>query len=305
MSLWRALLYFLREAAVGLARSWKVSLVAVLTIAVSLLVGGTVLMVGSNLAQAVADWQREARLVVYLQATAGEGDLDSLRAALARPGWVLRQREVSPEQAVQRFAEQFPSLADLFAEAGPRPLPASLELEVAPESRQAAGFATWIAELRAHPAVAMVDDDRDWLAHAERLLGVVRAAGLALAVLLLGAAVFTIASVVRLISMLYRDEIAVLRLVGATEFFVRGPFYFEGMLQGLLGAILALATLGGAWLAAGGEVGRSASLALLFSGFLSWPACLLLLGLGPAAGLAGAVLSLQREEPGAMGRPPG
>ena len=298
MSLWRALLYFLREAATGLARSWKVSLVAVLTIAVSLLVGGTVLMAGSNLARAVAEWQREARLVVYLQPQAGEEELSSLRTLLARPGWVLRQREVSPEEAVRRFAEQFPSLGDLFTEAGPRPLPASLELEVAPETRAAAGFGAWIAELRAQPAVAMVDDDRDWLAHAERLLAVVRAAGLALAVLLLGAAVFTIASVVRLISLLYRDEIAVLRLVGATEFYVRGPFYCEGMLQGFLGALVALATLGAGWLAASGHLASSASLALLFSRFLSWQECLLLLGLGPAAGLAGAVLSLQREAPG-------
>jgi cell division transport system permease protein len=144
----------------------------------------------------------------------------------------------------------------------------------------------------------MVDDDRDWLAHAERLLALVRATGLALSALLLGAAVFTIASVVRLISLLYRDEVAVLRLVGATEFYVRGPFFAEGVLQGFLGAALALGALAGGWVAASGELGRSASLALLFAHFLSWPQSLLLLALGPVAGLVGAVLSWQRERPG-------
>ncbi len=302
--IWRALLYFLREATVGLARSWKVSLVAVLTIAVSLLVGGTVLMVGSNLAQAVADWQREARLIVYLHGTAGAGDLDTLRAALA-------SSRVGPAGARGLPRGGRPALRAVPQTGGPSPrrgLPAPRPRSSSRWRRKAARRqgsrpgSPSCGPIRRSPWSMTTATGSLPPSACSEWCGL---PDLALAVLLLGAAVFTIASVVRLISLLYRDEIAVLRLVGATEFFVRGPFYFEGMLQGLLGAVLALGTLGGAWLAAGGEIGRSASLALLFSGFLSWPACLLLLGLGPAAGLAGAVLSLQREEPGTVGRPSG
>ena len=78
----------------------------------------------------------------------------------------------------------------------------------------------------------MVDDDRDWLRQLEGVVQVVRTVGMALVAVLLLAAIFTIASVIRLTAYLYRDEIGVMRLVGATELFIRGPFYVEGLVQG-------------------------------------------------------------------------
>ena len=92
-------------------------------------------------------------------------------------------------------------------------------------------MSAWLAELRRHPAVDMVDDDRDWLRQLELLVAVFRGVGLTLGALLLAAATLTIASVIRLTAYLYRDEIAVLRLIGATEFYIRGPFYAEGLVQ--------------------------------------------------------------------------
>ncbi len=74
-------------------------------------------------------------------------------------------------------------------------------------------------------------------------MAVLRGLGIVVGAALLGAAVFTIASVIRLATYLYRDEIAVMRLVGATEFFIRGPFYFEGLLQGFAGGLIALMAL--------------------------------------------------------------
>ena len=118
---------------------------------------------------------------------------------------------------------------------------------------------------------------------------------LALAVLLLGAAVFTIASVVRLISLLYRDEIAVLRLVGATEFFIRGPFYLEGILQGLLGAGVAIGGLYALFLGLGPHLADSIFASVAVARFLTLGESLLLLLFGAAAGLAGAIVSLGRE----------
>jgi cell division transport system permease protein len=144
--------------------------------------------------------------------------------------------------------------------------------------------------------VSMVDDDRDWVRQLEAVLRVIRGVGLVVVAVLLGAAIFTIAAVIRLTAYLHRDEIGIMRLVGATELFIRGPFYVEGLLQGVLGGGLAVGSLWlshrllvphapGAWLADA-----------LVGSFLPAAQQAALVALGAAAGLTGAVTSLRREE---------
>jgi len=116
---------------------------------------------------------------------------------------------------------------------------------------------------------------------------------------LLGAAVFTIASVIRLTAYLYRDEIAVMRLVGATELYIRGPFYFEGLIQGLAGGFLAVVGLYVAYVALNPKGTTTPMGMIVIDDFLSGGSLILLLILGGLAGLMGAVMSLRREDLGA------
>lgn len=300
MSFARALLYFGREAWLSLIRSWKVSLLAVVTIALSLLVGGVFLVVGGNLARVVERARDESRVVAYLEAAAPPERARELAASLAAAPWVGQTRVVSAEEARERFVEIFPSLAELVAgDAGS--LPPSVEIEVAPGAAAGGGLEGGLEELRATPGVAMVDDDRDWVAQLSAVVAVVRGLGLALGGVLLGAAIFTIGSVIRLTAYLYEEEMTVMRLVGATEFFIRGPFYVEGLLQGLLGGGLAVAGLGAASWLARERLGDSL-LGRMVAAEPPTPGQLLaLVGVGAAAGLVGAVLSLRRE---ALGEPP-
>src|SRR5204862_7212485 len=99
------------------------------------------------------------------------------------------------------------------------------------------------AALRAVPGVEQVQFDWEWVARLERIIDLVNLAGIIAGGLLAIAAAFTIANVIRLTMMLYREEIEIMRLVGATERIIRGPFLIEGLLQGIFGAILALILL--------------------------------------------------------------
>ena len=217
---------------------------------------------------------------------------DLPRAELDRAPVRTAIREVPPDEAARRFARSFPSLAELVA-GGTGALPFSYELEFAPAG--AADLAPWLARVRALDAVEMVDADEDWIGQMETLLALVRGVGFALTAILLGASVFTIASVVRLTSFLYRDEIAVMRLVGATEFYIRGPFYVEGILQGLLGGGLAVGGLAALDLYLRKSVASSAFASLFAEQFLDRGELLLLVVFGAVAGWLGAVVSLGRE----------
>jgi cell division transport system permease protein len=287
----QALLYFFREATVNLLRGWKVSLLAVLTIAVSLFVGGAFLLVSGNLSGSIERWRNEIRVLVYLKPEATEADLRRLAAEAARLPGVTSVDAVTPAQARERFKDVFPSLSDLVAGWQDEPLPASLEIGLEP----GAGRTAWLEGWRGRPEVELIDDDREWLGQLETAVAVVRAVGLALLGGLLGASIFTIASVIRLTAYLHHEEIEIMRLVGATEFFIRGPFYAEGFLQGLLGGALASGALYGAYQLIHARSEGSLFSNILALDFLDLQQVAFLILLGGLAGLFGAVVSLRRE----------
>lgn len=295
MTLLQAAFYFLREAAVNLLRGWKTSLVAVLTIAVSVLLGGVFLLASRNVMESVQRWRSEMRVVIYLQPGRPPADLDRLAAEAGGAPWVASAKAVSPQDAKRRFHEIFPGLSGLVEGWDEEPLPASIEVALRDPAARSAEVRAWIDGWRARPEVEMVDDDREWLGQLETLVAVGRGIGLALAGGLLGAAVFTIASVIRLAAYLHQEEISILRLVGATEFYIRGPFYAEGLLQGLIGGGIAMGALYGLFRLAEARKAASLVASVLTAGFLTpgQVACLVLLGGG--AGLLGAVASLRRE----------
>jgi cell division transport system permease protein len=294
LKLLQALRYFFHEAAVNLLRSWRVSLLAVLTIAVSLFIGGAFLLVSGNLSASLERWRGQMRAVIYLKPDTPDADLRRLADEAARQPGVKSVQPVTPAAARRRFQEIFPGLADLVAGWQDEPLPASLEVGLDPATAGPARTA-WLDGWRHRPEVTLVDDDREWLGQLETVVGVVRAVGVALVGGLLGAAIFTIASVIRLTAYLHHEEISILRLVGSTEFFIRGPFYAEGLLQGLLGGLVASGALWGVYQFLHTRGRGSLVAAVLALDFLKLQDVAFLVLLGGAAGLFGAIASLRRE----------
>ncbi len=304
MTFSQAIAYFLREAGVSLVRSWKISLLAVATIALSLSLGGVFLLVSGNLRQLIDTWKSESKIVVYLQTGSEADGSEDLRRRLGEAPWTLAVETVTSDAAHDRFRRAFPSLSDLLEGWDEDPLPASLEVEIdwqrVDDRRTLDG---WIDRLRQEAAVSAIDDDRDWLTQLETVVYALEALGLIVGLILLGTAMFTISSVIRLTAYLYRDEIAVMRMVGATEFFIRGPFYMEGLLQGLTGGIIAAVTLAGVH-AFAIDRWAEAALSLLVADFLTAGEILALIGGGGLAGLIGAVASLRRETLGQTAETP-
>lgn len=296
MSFLKALVYFLTEAASGLWRGWKASTLAVLTIGVSLFVWSAFMLAGQNLSRTLERWRGEARLIVYLSPTVDDSAGAALEERILAMPWVEGVTQVSADAAQERFREAFPSLDDLLEGWAESPLPASFEVTLNADAGTGEQIGAWIAALRSDASVDMIDDDRDWIGQLEAIATMAQTVGLVIGLVLLGAATFTIASVVRLNAYMYQDEISIMRLVGATEFLIRGPFYFEGLLQGVLGGLMAS---GGLFLVHTGVLsmvaGDGVLVDLLLRDFLHWSRVALLVVIGGLAGLVGAVLTLKGE----------
>ncbi|MEL7058849.1 MAG: permease-like cell division protein FtsX, partial [Acidobacteriota bacterium] len=131
MTLLQALAYFSREATLNLLRGWKVSLLAVLTIAVSLFLIGLFLLVGGNARSVVEGWRAESRVVLYLETGTSTERVAALQARLDAEPWTARTEIVTPAEASSRFRQAFPSLSGLLDGWGEEPLPTSIEIEPA------------------------------------------------------------------------------------------------------------------------------------------------------------------------------
>jgi cell division transport system permease protein len=252
----RALRYSLQEAFISLRRAARSTAMSIGTVAVAFLTLGGFLLAAANLQRLVEQWASAAEMSVFLSDDIDEATRAALQSELGAHRAVAGVELVTKENALARFKRDFPELADVSETGGANPFPASLELRLRtdPESTGAAdALATQLAE---RPGVADVRYDRQWVERVMTLVAGIQLAGLAIAgVLVLGAA-FTVAAVVRLSLFARRDEIEIMRLVGAPFAFIRGPSVAEGTVIGGLGAAVSLLLLWALYRAALPRIGE-------------------------------------------------
>jgi cell division transport system permease protein len=295
------LTYFVREALRRIWISKRTSSLAVAMIAISLLIVGSFLLLSENLGRAVIQAQGKSRVIVYLNADATPAQIAAVDSYLASHRDLARRRFVSRAEALRRFSSYFTNLSGIVAQLDGNPFPPSFECDVAPQLVQSRPFGRQVAEMRKIAGVDDVQFDWEWVQRLKRLVNVVNLVGLIAGGILALAAAFTIANVIRLTMMLYREEIDIMRLVGATERIIRGPFLVEGLLQGIIGSAVALLILFGAFELARHLLAPANSLAwsFLFNGFLPWKKMAALVAGGMIAGYFGSWLSVREtgEEP--------
>jgi cell division transport system permease protein len=293
----RALQYALEEAFASLWRGRQAGLLSTLTIALALFVLGGFLAVTANLERLGAEWSNSAELSIYLKDDITADEQRAVESALMPGNLVAAHEYLSKADALARFKQTFGDLAATVDGAGGNPLPASLEVRLRPGPGASAGIDGLAAQLRQMAGVADVRYDRQWLTRVVSAINVIRGVGLFLGLVLTVAASLTVANVVRLALYARRDELEIMDLVGAPNAYVRGPFIMEGVLQGGIGALVALTALGIAFLAMRGSylVPLASALNLSSIRFLPIELCLLLVVGGMAVGcLGGMVAAINR-----------
>jgi cell division transport system permease protein len=293
----RALRYAIEEALLSLWRGRQAGLLSTATIALALFVLGAFLIVTANLERLASEWSSVAELSVYLRDDVTPDQRRAIESALT-PGDVVASNEyISKSDALVRFKQTFADLASTVDTLGDNPLPASFEVRVRPGSDAAAGIDRLGASLRQMPGVADVRYDRQWLDRLASGVNIVRAVGLMLGALLTIAAALTVANVVRLALFARRDELDIMQLVGAPGAYIRGPFVMEGVLQGGVGALVAVVALAVAFFALRAHYLAPLASAINLSTvqFLSVELCVLLVVGGMVVGCVGGAVAAWRS----------
>lgn len=226
-----------REALTASRRAPLLSALGIITIAFSLFAFGLFGLVAINIRRALEQVSERVEVRAFLSDSA---DIEQVAAAMKDVGEfpeVLRVDYVSRENALERARKEMGEFADVF-EAGV--LPASIEVHLRPGMRSPAVVKTVADRIKTYRFVDDVRYGEEWVEKLYRLRNIATVAGIALGVAFAAVAVIIIGATIRMTVLARAKEISIMRLVGATDMFIRLPFLIDGLVKGVLGGLLAL-----------------------------------------------------------------
>jgi cell division transport system permease protein len=232
-------MYALREALAAFRRAPILTGLSSAMVGAALFVVGLFGLASYNLHLALSAIEERVEIVVYLRDDARQSEIDQAETELGALGEVARVHYVSKRDALAKAKQELPDFSDLFAAAEVNPLPQSLEIELRPGARTRDVVEGISQKASSYPFVEDVRYGREWVdkLFTLRRVGAVTTAVLGGAFLLVAALI--IGTALRIAIFARREEIHVMRLVGAKNGFIRRPFLLEGAMAGLLGGLLA------------------------------------------------------------------
>jgi cell division transport system permease protein len=231
--------YSLREALAAFRRSPLLASLSVVLIAFSLFVVGLFGLTAWNIGQAIRQVEEKVEMVAYLDDETTPAQLELIQQEVRALPQVAELRHVTKLEALATARAEMEEFQEVFTDLENNPLPASLEVRLKPEHRTPAAARRVAERLGAYPFVEDVRYGRDWLDRIYMLRRIAGAAATVLGAAFALVAAIIIATAVRIAVFARREEIAIMRLVGATDGFVQRPFLLEGLFTGLLGGVLA------------------------------------------------------------------
>ncbi len=273
-----------REVLLAFWRSPALALLSVTTIAFSLFAFGLFGLVAINIETALRAIEDRVEIRAFLVDSAKDVQVNELVAAAKRMPQVADVGYVSPDSALQRARAELDEFRDVMEGAM---LPGSVELRLKPGARDPETLRQITNRLETYPVVEEVRYGREWVEKLYRVRAVAGVAGLGLGLVFALVAVIIIGATIRMAILARTKEIEVMRLVGATNGYVRLPYLIDGTLKGIVGGGIALLM---AWLA-----NRTVARSFMQTEFFSTDQMVLGVLAGAVIGLLGSWISVGRH----------
>ncbi|MGB1650899.1 MAG: cell division protein FtsX, partial [Acidimicrobiales bacterium] len=286
--------YLIKETARNLRRNLTLTLASVLTVAVSLSLLGVALLLQKGVNNATDRWENGVEFIIWVQPDITENQKNLLQTDLDNSTGISSYRYVSQEEALKEFNEDyFPDNPEITQLVTADVIPSSYR--VIPAQLNAEAIEIIASGFEAKPGVKKVVRATDEISKIETATDVIRWVVLGAGIILLATGLLLILNTIRMAMFARRREIEVMKLVGATNWFILIPFMLEGTFQGLIGAALGTASVYGAnrafeeWLSSDNVLNILQSFAVA-SGDV-WEIGILLLGIGALVGSVGSAIA--------------
>ena len=232
--------YMLSRAIKNMRRNLFLNVTTVGVITISVLIFSAFSLIAFNLASFLKIWEDKIEVIGYLKRKTPAGEVEALLDKIRQMEGVDSVTYVSPSDAMAFMETHLGGQKNLLEGIQPTVLPPSLEVRLKKEYRNSAKIGEVVSQIRLFPQVEEIQYGQEWVEMFSSLVHVFRLTQWVLGGLLLLAMAFIISNTLQLTISSRREEIEIMQLVGASPSFIQIPFYIEGMIQGLLGAGLAL-----------------------------------------------------------------
>jgi len=239
--------YILQDALVNIRRSGWSGLASIGTIAFSFVIVGIFLIITRNLGALVSEWKEQFQVTVFLEDGITAEQLNLLKKRIQGERAVKAMTYTSKEEALQSFKRELKGKESLLEGLGENPIPASLQLRIHEAYQTPEALRQFTASLARLEGVEDVLYGQEWVDRLTAAVRMLRLLGLSVGLALGMASLLIVSNTIRLAVYARAEEIEIMRFVGASKLHIRAPFLLEGMIQGGLGAGMALLLLFGAY----------------------------------------------------------
>ncbi len=287
---------FVKRALKDIVENGFVSSITMVIIGLIILIVSTFLLFLDNTDRAIRDWKRGIRIMAYLQPGTTAEDFSEIEKTIRKLKMVNKVRFISKDEAFAVLKKQLNRQDSLLDNLSENPLPDAFEIQIisnspgkGPDLEEIEIVALKIESIS---GVQQVEYGQKWIGRFSAVLDLFRLVGFAMAGLFVMAGVFIIANTIRLVLYTRQDELEIMRLVGASQWFIKTPFYIQGIIQGGLGALAGVLVLyfGYQYLTASDQQGLS----FINIRFLSINTCLSIVIGSMILGWFGCYLSLKQ-----------
>ena len=268
--------------------------VTIITISLSVLIVSAFGLFMLNAQDMFNAWKKGIRIMVYLTPeTTADQRLDTHHRLEAISG-IQQINYISKDEALKLIKQRMPRQASLFDNLSENPLPDAFEITLVGESSSPEKLEFLAQRIEGLPSVAEVEYGQQWIERFAYFFNLFKLAGYGMGTMFFMATVFIAANTIRLVLYARREEIQIMRLVGATDRFIKVPYYLEGLIQGFCGSLIGLTLLYAAFSAIGSHFQQSLTAEMVSIRFFPLQICAFIIGGGMTTGLLGSFFSLKQ-----------